>query len=96
MSIDFVVEWVVLKVKCECDYLFFSWYFFKYWQGIKFCVNWYYVLIVDMVQCVIDGELKNVVINVLLGLLKIEFVVINFIVCGFVFNLCVFFVYFLF
>ncbi|KVE12961.1 hypothetical protein WI92_00530, partial [Burkholderia vietnamiensis] len=63
-SIDPAIERAVLKAKCERDHLFFSRYFFKHRQAIKFRVNWHHVLIADTVQRVIDGTLKNVVINV--------------------------------
>lgn len=81
-SIDPSVERAVLKAKCERDHLFFSRYFFKHRQGIKFRVNWHHVLIADTVQRVIDGELKNVVINVPPGSSKTELVAINLIARG--------------
>ena len=80
------VERLVLKAKCERDHLFFSRYFFKHRQGIKFRVNWHHVLIADTVQRVIDGELKNVVINVPPGSSKTELVAINLIARGLALN----------
>lgn len=85
-SIDPAVEWAVIKAKCERDHLFFSRYFFKHRQGIKFRVNWHHVLIADTVQRVIDGELKNVVINVPPGSSKTELVAINLIARGLAVN----------
>lgn len=85
-SIDPAVERAVLKAKCEQDHLFFSRYFFKHRQGIKFRVNWHHVLIADTVQRVIDGELKNVVINVPPGSSKTELVAINLIARGLAVN----------
>ncbi|MBV8156282.1 MAG: hypothetical protein JO278_01430, partial [Dyella sp.] len=85
-SIDPSVERAVLKAKCERDHLFFSRYFFKHRQGIKFRVNWHHVLIADTVQRVIDGELKNVVINVPPGSSKTELVAINLIARGLAVN----------
>lgn len=85
-SIDPAVERAVLKTKCERDHLFFSRYFFKHRQGIKFRVNWHHVLIADVVQRVIDGELKNVVINVPPGSSKTELVAINLIARGLALN----------
>ncbi|KWO62567.1 phage terminase large subunit [Burkholderia territorii] len=81
-SIDPAVERAVLKAKCERDHLFFSRYFFKHRQGIKFRVNWHHVLIADTVERVIDGELKNVIINVPPGSSKTELVAINLIARG--------------
>ncbi|AHB77581.1 MULTISPECIES: phage terminase large subunit [Pandoraea] len=85
-SIDPAVERAVIKAKCERDHLFFSRYFFKHRQGIKFRVNWHHVLIADTVQRVIDGELKNVVINVPPGSSKTELVAINLIARGLALN----------
>ncbi|VVE41095.1 hypothetical protein PMO31116_04125 [Pandoraea morbifera] len=85
-SIDPAVERAVIKAKCERDHLFFSRYFFKHRQGIKFRVNWHHVLIADTVQRVIDGELKNVVINVPPGSSKTELVAINLIARGLAVN----------
>lgn len=85
-SIDPAVERAVLKAKCERDHLFFSRYFFKHRQAIKFRVNWHHVLIADAVQRVIDGKLKNVVINVPPGSSKTELVAINLIARGLALN----------
>ncbi|KVE41366.1 phage terminase large subunit, partial [Burkholderia sp. BDU5] len=67
-------------------HLFFSRYFFKHRQAIKFRVNWHHVLIADTVQRVIDGTLKNVVINVPPGSSKTELVAINLIARGLALN----------
>lgn len=85
-SIDPSVERAVIKARCEDDHLFFSRYFFKHRQGIKFRVNWHHVLIADTVQRVIDGTLKNVVINVPPGSSKTELVAINLIARGLAVN----------
>lgn len=85
-SIDPAIERAVLKAKCERDHLFFSRYFFKHRQAIKFRVNWHHVLIADTVQRVIDGTLKNVVINVPPGSSKTELVAINLIARGLALN----------
>lgn len=85
-SIDPAVELAVAKAKCENDHLFFTRYFFKHRQGIKFRVNWHHRLIADTVQKVIDGELKNVVINVPPGSSKTELVAINLIARGLAIN----------
>ncbi|WP_175920374.1 phage terminase large subunit [Burkholderia pyrrocinia] len=85
-SIDPAIERAVLKAKCERDHLFFSRYFFKHRQSIKFRVNWHHMLIADAVQRVIDGKLKNVVINVPPGSSKTELVAINLIARGLALN----------
>lgn len=85
-SIDPSVERAVAKIRCEQDHLFFTRYFFKHRQGIKFRVNWHHRLICDTVQRVIDGGLKNVVINVPPGSSKTELVAINLIARGLALN----------
>lgn len=79
-------ELAVAKIKCENNHLFFSRYFFKARQGIQFKVNWHHQLICDTLQKVIDGKIKNVVINVPPGSSKTELAVINFIARGLAIN----------
>jgi predicted phage terminase large subunit-like protein len=74
------------KLKCEEDHLFFSRYFFKARQGIKFLVNWHHQLIADTIEDIIQGRKKNVVITVSPGSSKTEIVVINFIARGLALN----------
>ncbi len=74
------------KYKCERDHLFFSRYFFKHRQGIKFQVNWHHKVICDAIEKVISGEIENLVINVAPGSSKTELVVINLIARGLALN----------
>lgn len=74
------------KAKCERDHLFFSRYFFKHRQAIKFRVNWHHELIAQKVQDVIDGRIKNLVINVPPGSSKTELVAINLMARGLALN----------
>lgn len=74
------------KLRCEDDHLFFSRYFFKARQGIKFLVNWHHRLIADVIEDIIQGRKKNVVITVSPGSSKTEIVVINFIARGLALN----------
>jgi predicted phage terminase large subunit-like protein len=76
----------ILKAECESDHLYFTRYFFKARQGIKFKVNWHHKLISDVLQKVITGEIKNVVITVPPGSSKTELAVINFIARGLAIN----------
>ncbi|WP_045361605.1 phage terminase large subunit [Mycoavidus cysteinexigens] len=85
-AIDPEVLRAVAKAKCEHSHLFFTRYFFKHRQGIPFHLNWHHALIADTVQKVIDGELKNVVINVPPGSSKTELVAINLIARGLALN----------
>jgi predicted phage terminase large subunit-like protein len=71
---------------CEADHLFFTRYFFKHREGIKFRVNWHHHLVADTIQQVIDGVHKYVVINVPPGSSKTELAAINFIARGFALN----------
>lgn len=77
---------MLAKIKCEQDHLFFSRYFFKERQGIKFLVNWHHRLIADTVDDIIHGRKKNVVIEVSPGSSKTELVVINLIARGLAIN----------
>lgn len=76
----------VIKSQCELDHLFFTRYFFKQRQGIKFLVNWHHHVIATALQKVIDGKTKNLVINVPPGSSKTEMAVINFIARGLAIN----------
>lgn len=76
----------VAKTRCEMDHLFFTRYFFKLRQGLKFRVNWHHKLIGDVVDDIIQGRKKNVVITVSPGSSKTELVVINFIARGLAIN----------
>jgi len=80
------LELAIAKAKCESEHLFFTRYFFRHRQGIRFRVNWHHRLISDTVQRVIDGSLKNVVINVPPGSSKTELVAINLIARGLALN----------
>jgi predicted phage terminase large subunit-like protein len=76
----------VIKAECELDHLFFTRYFFKHRQSIKFIVNWHHFLISDAIQRVIDGKCQNLVINVPPGSSKSEMAVINLIARGLALN----------
>lgn len=76
----------VAKELCEESHLFFTRYFFKQRQNIKFKVNWHHHLIADVVERVMRGEIKNVVINVPPGSSKTEMAVVNFIARGLAIN----------
>lgn len=67
------------KLECEEDHLYFTRWFFKQRQNIKFRVNWHHHYIADTLHKITTGEIENVVINVSPGSSKTELVVINFI-----------------
>jgi hypothetical protein len=71
---------------CERNHLFFTRYFFKVRMGSKFLVNWHHHLIADIVDDVIAGRKRNVVINVAPGGTKTELVVVHFIARGLALN----------
>src|SRR5665213_3096977 len=79
-------ELAVAKAQCELDHLFFTRYFFKARQAIKFLINWHHRYIADVVDDVLQGKRKNVCINVSPGSSKTELVVINFIARGLALN----------
>lgn len=86
VDVDGIYRAHLAKLKCECDHLFFSRYFFKSRQGIKFKVNWHHMLIADTIEGVISGKYKNVVITVPPGSSKTELAVINLIARGLAIN----------
>lgn len=75
------------QIECEEDHLYFTRYFFYLREGIKFRVNWHHYLLADVVDDVIAGKLKNVIINVPPGSSKTEMVSINFMARGLVKNI---------
>jgi predicted phage terminase large subunit-like protein len=83
---DALLEKIIIKNECEQDHLFFSRYFFKHRQNIKFIVNWHHKLICEVIDDVIAGRKKNVIITVSPGSSKTELVVINFIARGLALN----------
>lgn len=76
----------IIKARCESDHLFFTRYFFKHRQGIKFIVNWHHIVVSAVVQRVLDCKAKNVVINISPGSSKTEIVVINLMARGLAIN----------
>ncbi len=82
LTFDDAVE----KRMCERSHLFFSRKFFYHRQSAKFIVNWHHKLICDTVQEVLEGKIKNVVINVSPGSSKTELIVINLIARGLALN----------
>lgn len=74
------------RVLCEDDHLYFTRYFFRSRQGIKFLVNWHHQLISDVIEDVIRGRKQNVCITVSPGSSKTEIVVINLIARGLAIN----------
>lgn len=76
----------VIKHKCEQSHLFFTRYFFKQRQGIKFIVNWHHEYVADELAKVLTGETQNLTINLPPGGTKTELAVINFIARGLALN----------
>lgn len=71
------IEKAVAKYKCEREHLFFTRYFFKSRNGLKFIVNWHHEYLAELVDEVINGTTENLIINVSPGSSKTEEVVIN-------------------
>src|SRR5665213_177562 len=76
----------LLRYELSTDHISFSRYFFKHRQNIKFRINWHHRLISDVIEDVIQGRKKKVVINVAPGSSKTELVVINLIARGLAIN----------
>lgn len=77
---------LAIKALCEQEHLFFTSYFFLHREGFKFRLNWHHHLIADVIEDVIQGRRKNVVINVPPGSSKTELVAINLIARGLAIN----------
>lgn len=77
---------LAVRVECEADHLFFARYFFYQREGIKFRVSWHHHLLADTVEDVLEGRVKNVIINVPPGSSKTELVSLNFMARGLVKN----------
>jgi predicted phage terminase large subunit-like protein len=76
----------VIRALAEQQHLYFSRYFFKKRQAIKFIVNWHHVMVCDYLERVLTGEIENLIINVPPGSSKTELAVINFIARGLAIN----------
>lgn len=78
MSIKEHLKKLAIKERCENDYLFFVRYFLKHRESSRFIVNWHHLLIADAISSVVEGKVKNIIINVAPGSSKTEMAVINF------------------
>lgn len=76
----------IVKAKCEDDHLYFTRFFFKQRNGFKFIINWHHIVVANALQKVIDGEIKNLVLNLPPGSSKTELSVINFMARGLALN----------
>jgi predicted phage terminase large subunit-like protein len=76
----------VIRALAEQEHLYFTRYFFKQRQSIKFKVNWHHVMICDALEKVLTGETENLIINVPPGSSKTELAVINFMARGLAIN----------
>ncbi len=74
------------RIRCEDEHLFFTRYFFKQRQNIKFIVNWHHEIISEAIEGVMSGEIENLIINVAPGSSKTEIVVVNLIARGLAMN----------
>lgn len=83
---DRELKLAVIREKAEADHLFFTRYFFKARNGFKFKVNFHHIIFARVVDAVMSGKVKNVLINVPPGSSKTEEVVINFISRGIALN----------
>lgn len=72
----------IVRAALLADHLFFTRYFFKLREGIKFRVNWHHKRMADAIERVIEGQCKRLIINVPPGSSKTEMAVINLIARG--------------
>jgi predicted phage terminase large subunit-like protein len=82
----FTKEQFIDKMLCEQSHLHFTRHFFQARHTLKFIVNWHHHLMADVVDKVMSGEIKNVIINVAPGGTKTEEVIINFMARGLALN----------
>lgn len=85
-EMEYDLKRAAARARCERDHLFFTRYFFKQRQQLKFIVNWHHQVMSDAIQDVIDGKCENLIINVAPGASKTEIVVINLIARGLALN----------
>lgn len=76
---DYELMIAAIRQECEEDQLYFTRYFFKKRQNIKFKLNFHHYLIAEALERVRLGIDKNLVINVAPGSSKTEVAVINWI-----------------
>jgi predicted phage terminase large subunit-like protein len=82
MTPEYIKELKVAKYQCLTSTLFFSRYFFKKRFNRKFVVGEHHRIISDVLDRVISGELKKVIINIAPRYGKTELAVKNFIARG--------------
>ncbi len=85
-EIEYDLKLAAARELCEKDHLFFTRYFFKSRQNLKFIVNWHHRMMCDAIEDVIQGRCENLIINVAPGASKTEIVVINLIARGLALN----------
>jgi predicted phage terminase large subunit-like protein len=76
----------LIREQCEADHIFFTRYFFEKREAAPFRLNWHHEKVADVVDRVLAGTAKNVVINVAPGSSKTELIVINFMARGLALN----------
>ncbi|MES2382456.1 MAG: hypothetical protein V4538_15520 [Bacteroidota bacterium] len=82
MTPEYIKELKIAKYRCLTSTLFFSRYFFKKRFSRKFVLNKHHVIICDVLDRVIKGELKKVIFNIAPRYSKTEIAVKNFIANG--------------
>jgi len=86
MTAEYIKELKVAKYQCLTKTLFFSRYFFKKRFNRKFVIGKHHEIISDVLDKVISGELKKVIINIAPRYGKTELAVKNFIARGLAVN----------
>ncbi len=82
MEASYIKELKVAKYRCLTDTLFFTRYFFKKRQHRKFVIGKHHEIIANALDRVINGEVKNLIINIAPRYGKTELAVKNFIAKG--------------
>ena len=76
----------LLKHACETSHLSFTRYFFKKREGSKFMVSGHHPIVAGVLDRVLSGDIKRLIINIPPGYTKTELAVINFIAHGLAIN----------
>ena len=74
------------RVECEASHLYFTRYFHRVREDAKFHVNWHHHWLADVVDQIIAGRLKNVIVNVPPGSTKTTMFSINLMARGLAVN----------
>lgn len=77
---------MVIRAKAELSHLFFTRYFFRHRHSHTFIQNWHHMVYEDAIEGVLNGTIKNLLVEVPPGSTKTEIFVVNLIARGLAIN----------